>query len=583
MNNIVPLQLESLTTTVPPLLIPNEQTLKIESLSTSEDDHILKEYIVIVKDMIDLDGFISDMESPDGNLYIPNRRVEISELRPMSKSTHYMLTDKEADTVRQDPRISDVILTFKDKGFKISPLDQRSAYWDKTNIAHINDKNWGLYRAYSGEPISKWGSDGTTTISGTINLTNTGKNVDVVICDGHLDPNHPEFAVNPDGSGGSRFVQYNWFQHNKDVMGTDNSTYDYVLTSDANDGHGFHVAGTACGNTQGWARSCNIYNISPYQNHPQTLAIKNWQYFVIDYIRAFHKNKEINPVTGRKNPTIVNTSWGLTGKINLSLVDNVILSDVTYPPQANPWTSYRASLGLVAGDNSGNVFFMVRDESIDKDVVDAINEGIIFVGAAGNYFMYNATQSDNNYNNALRNSQTKIYLYYMRGPSPGAANGVISVSAINDTVDEKKAQYSNAGTRTDIFSPGTSIMSTYNSLGVGDPRNSEYFLTKLAGTSMATPQVTGVLACALEIYPYFNQTSALNYLKATCSKNQLSDNKQSSTFPFLNYDSLLFGPNLYLKYKKERADIGTAFPKIDFNIRPDEGLVYPRRKKRILG
>ena len=31
---------------------------------------------------------------------------------------------------------------------------------------------------------------------------------------------------------------------------------------------------------------------------------------LFDYLRAFHRKKRINPVTGFKNPTITNHSWG---------------------------------------------------------------------------------------------------------------------------------------------------------------------------------------------------------------------------------------------------------------------------------
>jgi subtilisin family serine protease len=207
----------------------------------------------------------------------------------------------------------------------------------------------------------------------------------------------------------------------------------------------------------------------------------------------------------------------------------------------------------------------------------------VLVGAAGNYYMFNEVLGGLNYDNALQDSTSLDYIYFMRGPSPGASTDVISVSAVDNSVIEKKAGYSNAGPRTNIFAPGTSIISTNNSGSITDPRNSSYFLNKQSGSSMACPQVTGVLACALETYPTMNQSKALEYLITNCSKNQLSDNKPQTTYPFLNYDSLLNGPNRYLKYKKERADSGQILPKRDFNSRPESGLVYPRVKKRILG
>ena len=544
-------------------------------------DKTLKEYIVVIKKSEDVESFYLDMENPDGDLYIPHRRVDIVELRPMSNSTHYMLTDYEASQVRKDPRVESVDLTLKDKGFTIEPLTKQSSdNWSKSSTPNANDRNWGLLRSYLGAKISDWGSDKNVNASGEIFLTNSGRNVDVVICDGHIDPVHPEFAVNPDGTGGSRVIRYNWFQHNREVRNVDPGTYEYVVNNDSLDNHGTHVAGIACGNTQGWAKSANIYNISPYGNHPNE-SIANWNYYVLDYIRAFHQSKPINPETGVKNPTIVNLSWGTTGSANLANVDYVKFQGTTFPPQANPWSSYRAMLGLIAADtNNGNVLFMTRDDSIDKDVTACITDGIILVGAAGNYFMYNDIPGGKNYDNGLRNKQTQQYTYYMRGPSPGASPGIICVSAIGDLVDEKKPDYSNAGPRTDIFAPGTSIMSSYIDGGVTDPRNGSFKLNKSTGTSQASPQVTGVLACILESYPNLKQSDALKYIQAISSKNQLSNPITIPTFPFMNFNSLLDGPNIFLKYKKERLDSGQTLPKTNFKTRPDKGLVYPRIKRK---
>ena len=91
-----------------------------------------------------------------------------------------------------------------------------------------------------------------------INVTASGKNVDVVVVDGHMDPGHPEFAVNVDSTGGSRVIQYNWFSLNPQVTGAGTSTYVYTPYVDPtypdtdgdgypdrtiNNDHGTHVAG----------------------------------------------------------------------------------------------------------------------------------------------------------------------------------------------------------------------------------------------------------------------------------------------------------------------------------------------------
>ena len=60
--------------------------------------------------------------------------------------------------------------------------------------------------------------------------------------------------------------------------------------------HGAHCTGNVAGNTQGWARDANIYNLT-YYDDPQ-------------YVLKFHKEKPVNPETGRPNPTVMNNSWG---------------------------------------------------------------------------------------------------------------------------------------------------------------------------------------------------------------------------------------------------------------------------------
>ena len=99
---------------------------------------------------------------------------------------------------------------------------------------------------------------------------------------------------------------------------------------------------------------------------------------------------------------------------------------------------------------------------------------------------------------------------------------------------------------------------------------------------MATPQVTGVLACALETYPLMTPAEALAYMVNYSSKAQLSD-PADGAYPFINYNSLLHGPNYYLKYKQEKSTVGMTYPKQNYNIRPTSGRTYPRVKRRLVG
>ena len=295
-----------------------------------------REYIVTVYNFSDLDSVYDELETagktpPNVEL---ERAVYCLQRKPTSRNTHYMLADWEAIELAKDPRIKSVELAPHLKGITpslnyeedeiilseenftneinlTSAIDQTSSGWDKSGSTSNSMRNWGLLRCTEGVQRSGWGGTGyqgggtgTPSQTGTIQLTQIGRNVDVVICDENgIVWDHPEYAVNADGTGGARTVQYNWFQHNAEVYPSNpSSTYSYGTGS-----HSTHVAGTVAGNTQGWARGANIYNIY----YDAGNAYPEFSY-VMDYIRAFHRNKSINNTTGRKNPTIVNNSWGMS-------------------------------------------------------------------------------------------------------------------------------------------------------------------------------------------------------------------------------------------------------------------------------
>jgi hypothetical protein len=543
----------------------------------------IKEYIVTLRNFEDLELFYQDMETPGGNLYIPNRSVDVALRRPISKNTHYYLTDEEVTTLKNDPRVLTVELNLTDRGISIKPFyTQSSLKWDKSSVDFRNDhRNWGLYRCTLNSNIPNWGSDLITTQIGSIDIATSGKDVDVVICDGHIDPDHPEFAVNTDGTGGTRVIQYNWFQHNPQVLGSAAGTYTYPPYVDpttagrtTNNDHGCHVAGTAVGNTQGWARDANIYNISPYGTNQNSLTPSS----IFDYIRAFHFNKPINPITGRKNPTIVNNSWGFVRQALLSQVTKIVYRGIEYN---GPFTISQAlNYGVVAFAPFGIASFASvtiddRVSAIDVDIETAMNEGIIFVGAAGNDSVKISSLSDIDYNNTLVVG-TQTYLY-MRGSSPVTSANSICVGAVSSRSNESKATYSNCGPRVNLYAPGSNIMSSQNSSengGTYDYRNADKFITKLNGTSMGAPQVTGVLACALELYPTMNQTAAVAFIEGTAKLNQLTTTNGGPS----DFTSLQGSANRYLHYVREHQDEGQIFPKQNIGFRKNVGQMYPRTR-----
>ena len=103
----------------------------------------LKEYVVTLQRFEDLDNFYNDMETPGGDLYIPNRSVDVQQRRNVSRNTHYMLNDAEAETLRNDPRVLAVEQTPSALDIKKIQHWEQTGDFEKVNFMNNNtDKNW---------------------------------------------------------------------------------------------------------------------------------------------------------------------------------------------------------------------------------------------------------------------------------------------------------------------------------------------------------------------------------------------------------------------------------------------------------
>jgi subtilisin family serine protease len=549
----------------------------------------MKEYIVTCKNFEDLQSLYDDMETPGGNLYIPDRAVELVQRRNISRNTHYMLTEAEANEVSQDSRVLACELNPLDQGIEFAPHWTQTGDFEKTTgTLETDDKNWGLYRMIKGDSVSSWGSDSTTEISNqTINTTSSGKNVDVVIADSHVNPNHPEFAVNPDGTGGSRVNQFNWYQYSSALgySGTP-ATYTYSTSgASPNENHGTHVAGTACGNTQGWARDANIYNIA-FSGTLSGYGGNSWAQYMWDYVRYFHKNKPINTTTGRRNPTVMNNSWGSSyGQISLSLFDGVSYRGTFTDMSSMSTTEKRTT--LEANGNPcpfGSILYRppARNAAIDADLQDAINDGVIVIASAGNSYWNCEISTGQDYNNYLTYNSGLSTIYFTRGSSPGSADNVICVGSIGSKVAEYKSNFSNWGSRVDIWAPGSDIISAVfdqasaTAEGYGstpqDPRNSSYHLASISGTSMAGPQVAGIIACLVEQEPNLTQAEALQHLIEN-SLTEVGSQGLPEQSPYEGFGDSL---NRYAFIPKKRPDNGMASPAQLHKNRNTSTIKYPR-------
>lgn len=549
---------------------------------------ILKEYVITLKNKEDLDQFYIDMETNNYKVKcIPKRGVSCSNRRNVSRSTNYMLTESEAETLRNDERVLSVELTIEEQGIELTPqfIQEEVNNWAKNSQQNSNHKNWALLRLVRGDKISNWGSNGTNSVqSGKIVVAKEGRGVDVVLVDGHTDPDHPEFKTNPDGSGQSRLTNFNWLQYNS-IMQSPIASGNYVYPpyTGTDNNHGAHVFGILAGNTNGWARSSRLLHMSPYSTNPNV----GFSSVLWDYIRVFHDAKQINIETGIKKPTVTNHSYGtflLKAGAPYPLQELAdTITEISFRGQTllPPFTTQillNCGIVPIAGNAANGVSIPIRVASIDADVEDAILEGVIVVGAAGNSSFKIDVEGGIDYDNSF--VLNGIRRFYHRGSSPTAARGAICVGSVSSLLDERKSSFSNCGPRVDIYAPGDFITSSVNEQLIGtvqDSRNPAFYLQKISGTSMASPQVCGIIATVLETYPNLNQAGVLEYLTRKGSK---SDQILNSIDSFSNPISLQGSSNKYVYYYPERAATGKLSPKTDFFVRSQNGVVYPRLRKR---
>ena len=528
---------------------------------------------------------------------------------------------------------------------------------------------WGLLRhGYKENPFKAGYPD---SVNGSVNneiitdkdvaFSLTGKHVDVVIMDTGVIWNHPEFLLpgittistyrsTTDSEGNSYDASTEWvkpYTRVRDILLDGKSDYGIdweaeglvsagngvlsaynrqnVLSNSGmgtDHGHGTHVASTAAGNVFGHAPEANIWSIACVDRSDVGFAEISDGF---DYIKVWHKKKPINPITGRKNPTIVNCSWRHSQGF---FYNSVIPYNATFRG-----TSYTKS--QIEADNNAapaihNIPFFNRDESLgikqftatkfsgqasaDELYEDPDCKDIILVSAAGNEGTTNGKQDlpleyggdgdyeDNKITSALYLFTASNYSNdYNRSGTPaitgiGQPDAPIKVGAIDSTrigdIDtatnsrvgtsgtfgqERISSFSSRGPAVDILAAGSYIWGASNikSVGTGgqivepylfrDPRRpifdtslpngvqpgfisdptrsaNRFYCDPKSGTSMATAQVTGVIAQKLQADPSMNRIDVRNWLMSEGSvmvdNEEFWGGRSESSVPFTPEDAV---------------------------------------------
>ena len=557
----------------------------------------MKEYTVTLNNISDKTTFCNEMTASSGSGSVPSRACTCDLMRPQSRNTVFTLSDAEATELLNDSRVK-ACEENVELNTDVFWDESQTGQWDK-NPNQADDKNWGIKRLIDGQQTAGWGANGVPQYTSSYNTTSSGKNVDVVIVDYHMNFDHPEFRANPDGTGSLRGNQFNWFQYSAALgySGNTAATYSYATVRGS---HGTHVAGTVAGNTQGWARNANVYNMEFGSTAGGGNGISgiDWTSVLFEYIRHFHNNKPINAATGRRNPTIVNNSWGSLATDSNILLSNIneikyrgVATSLSGMTVAQKRTALQSRRIPVPPSTYGSPYnsdrlprMGIRNAAVDADIEDAMGDGVIFIGSAGNSYWPIDKSGGNDYDNIL--VVNGVSYYCSRGSTPGnteTSNGnSISVGAISMYTNDRKVYFSNCEERVDIWAPGVYIQSSVASSSSGysnehaDSRDSNFYNAMASGTSMASPQVAGLLGCAAEQYPNMKQADALQYVIEGAGIDQVADTSEGMVDD--PYTDLGDSNNRYASYVYKRPQSGTVFPHDNHGNRvsSSNGVKYPR-------
>ena len=349
-----------------------------------------QEYIIIAKDPAVWKTSLWDELTKDGlgDDFIPSRSIEVANDRPFNtKMAHFNLTAEEAKEIAKDERIESIELNheldpeteFGFSGERGSRTYNRSLFSTTASMS-----NWGLARCIDpNNPFGLPDNSANLTLDRTFPFNLDGTGVDLIVVDSGIEADHPEFAVNADGTGGSRVVDFDWNTLGVTGCPTGPSIGGYLGDSD---GHGSNCASIAAGNQQGWASGALIYSLRIFSGNDITSgtfldAIST--NIVWDIIKAFHDKKIAD---GNTRPTICTNSWGFRSAYS-------DIASVTYRGTTTAITSRDATKGMV------NSLYGVLINSQSLSVANASSTGVIMTGAAGNYFHKSDVQGGLDYNN----------------------------------------------------------------------------------------------------------------------------------------------------------------------------------------
>ena len=308
-------------------------------------------------------------------------------------------------------------------------------------------------------------------------------------------------------------------------------------------GHGTACAGLAAGNYMGIAFEANIWNMPGIGDAVSMGVEANY-----DLIKIWHRNKPVNTETGRKNPTVVNGSWGYQAAFasNDSVSYKFRGSTGSFTGNASVTDQVTAMKDGLSNQVTGayrSWSSSSRSSSINTAGDELIEAGVIYVAAAGNNNQRLGVGADDpdrlNYmdddwfssgdprtefpgNACPCNHRDWMNPQGIGFDSSADFHPVICVGAMDEFIltdySERKASYSNNGPGIDVWAPadetlapGTNGVSSYEDYERYD--DSRFYDTNFNGTSAAAPVASGVIALYMQMNPGATSAQVKEWLK----------------------------------------------------------------------
>ena len=547
---------------------------------------------------------------------IPDRQVTCSDSKNHSPTRGtYELTEDEAAEIGAHPHVKWIELSPTDNPEAYpdpSPATKRfrgnvKIYRDlgasnappATNPTSAEDRrtNWAVKRVGVATNGDKWPNvaGNPAVINDDVSYSLTGKNVDIVIHDSGVLQYHPEFMINgqsrvsdivldgpyhidplyfieneytyvkPDGRTGITTASAEgWWENasNRSVAfqseGTVAIPAAYTVsrsvgdnldgTNSLTDGHGTCCAGLAAGKYMGLAFEANIWNMPAISDNVGMGIEASY-----DLIKIWHRNKPTNAETGRKNPTIVNGSWGYQAAFESADSVNYKFRGSTGSFTGNAGTTDQVTAMKNGLNNQVDGAYKSwqtssRSSSINTAADELMAEGVIYVAAAGNCNQRLGVGADDP--DRLNYMDDDYFnLGDPRSEFPGVAcpcnhrdwmnpqgigfdsatdfHPVICVGAMDEFINadysERKASYSNNGPGIDVWAPadetlapGTNGVTGYTDYQRYD--DNRFYDNNFNGTSAAAPVVAGLVALYMQMNPTATSRQVKDWLKERGSK-----------------------------------------------------------------